>query len=152
MLIHKRKQSGFTLIELLVVVIIVAVLAAVGIPLMSGNIERARTSEAEAGLGTLRTAMRTKVAETNGILPALAGVAPDAAGIGIKAGDLDGRFFNTVAYKVTATGGDGTYCVAVDGANSTAPQAAQVATVQRSMDEQGNIYDDAACTGTVLNP
>ena len=49
MLRVKRGQAAFTLIELLVVVIIVAILAAVGIPLLSGNIERARASEADAG-------------------------------------------------------------------------------------------------------
>src|SRR3989338_5022281 len=49
-------RAGFTLIELLVVVIIVAVLAAVGVPLLSANVTRARGTEAETGLGTLRTA------------------------------------------------------------------------------------------------
>ena len=43
-----RSNRDFTLIELLVVVIIVAVLAAVGVPLLSANVERARASEAEA--------------------------------------------------------------------------------------------------------
>ena len=156
MLTQKRKQSGFTLIELLVVVIIVAVLAAVGIPLLTGNIDRARASEAEAGLGTVRTAMRAKLAETNGTLPAMAGT-PDTVGIGINATDLDGRFFSTSAYTVTSPRGAGgaasTYCVGVSGgAGNTAPKAAQVATTLRSMDETGDIYDDATCTGTNLNP
>src|SRR3990167_8886774 len=51
-------RAGFTLIELLVVVIIVAVLAAVGVPLLSANVTRARGTEAETGLGTLRAALR----------------------------------------------------------------------------------------------
>ena len=157
MLKQKGKQLGFTLIELLVVVIIVAVLAAVGIPLLTGNIDRARVSEAEAGLGTVRTAMRAKLAETNGTLPTMAGT-PDTVGIGINATDLDGRFFVTAAYVVTSPRGEdglaSTYCVGVDGGstNNTAPQAAKVATIKRSMDETGGIYDDDTCTGTNLNP
>ena len=138
-------------------VIIVAVLAAVGIPLLSGNVDRARASEAEAGLGTVRTAMRAKLAETNGALPAMAGVAPNTVGIGINATDLDGRFFVTAAYTVTsprAAGGlASTYCAAVDGGavGNTAPRAAQVAAVIRSMDEDGNLYSTVGCTGAVLN-
>ena len=157
MFVRSKKQMGFTLIELLVVVIIVAVLAAVGVPLLSGNIERARASEAEAGLGTIRTGMRAKLAETNGVLPALGGVTPDAAGIGINPTDLDGRFFSTSAYTVTAprTGGPvgSSYCAAVDGGTSnTAPKNTQVALVIRSMDENGNIYQGTTgCTGTPVN-
>ncbi len=152
MLGETKKSWGFTLIELLVVVIIVAVLASVGIPLLTGNVERAKASEAESGLGTIRTAMRAEVAETSGVLPALAGVTPDAAGIGFNATDLDGRFFSTSAYRVTAAGGDATFCIGVDGAvGNTAPKATQVVTIARSMNEIGTIFDDASCTGTELN-
>ena len=45
-----KNETGFTLIELLIVVIIVAVLVAVGVPLLQGNIERAKLTEADAGL------------------------------------------------------------------------------------------------------
>ena len=157
MVTRNRKQLGFTLIELLVVVIIVSVLAAVGIPLLSGNVDRARASEAEASLGTVRTALRAKLAEANGALPGMAG-APNTVGIGINTNDLDGRFFVTAAYVVTSPRLEGgpasSYCVGVDGGtnNTAAPQAAKVATIKRSMDETGNIYDDDTCTGTVLNP
>ena len=157
-MVTQKKQLGFTLIELLVVVIIVAILAAVGIPLLSGNVDRARASEAEASLGTIRTALRAKLAE--GALPAMPG-APNTVGIGINATDLNGRFFVTAAYTVKSPRGTtgaaavaGTYCAGVDGGstNNNAPQNAKVAALKRSMDELGNIYDDDVCVGTVLNP
>ena len=52
---RKSRKAGFTLVELMVVAIIVAILAAVAIPLMSGNRTRAMATEAETALGTIRT-------------------------------------------------------------------------------------------------
>ena len=153
MVTRNKKQSGFTLIELLVVVIIVAVLAAVGIPLLTGNIQRARASEAEAGLGTIRTSIRAYIAE-NKTLPATLTL----ANVGLQAGDLDGRFFDDAAYKITPTVDTAQYCIDADGTNSTAPQQLKVQSanlIQRSMDEKGGIYDSTGCsggTGTLLNP
>src|SRR3990167_8891322 len=105
-----KNETGFTLIELLIVVIIVAVLVAVGVPLLQGNIERAKLTEADAGLGILRTGLRARLAEHGSyILP----VAPDTiddlgaklrvAGAGGAAGtpgDLDGRFFSEESYTL----------------------------------------------------
>ena len=152
-----KRKNGFTLIELLVVVIIVAILAAVGVPLLTGNVARARASEAEAGLGTIRTAMRARLAEV-GTFSSV----PAFTDIGIKTtvsntgGDLDGRFFDDAAYTIASASGV-TYCLDADGTASTAPKASQVKgsnLLQRSMDESGNIYDKPGCAGgggTVLN-
>ncbi len=155
-----KKRHGFTLIELLVVVIIVAVLAAVGIPLLSGNVDRARASEAEAALGSIRTSMRAVYIQSANTYPAIAAnTTPNAAGIGINATDFDGRFFSTSAYTLVSPRGTGTnqtYCAAVDGnVNNNAPRAAQVTAIQRSMNEIGNLWDDASCGaagGVLLNP
>ena len=54
----RLNRAGFTLVELMVVAVIVAILAAVAIPLMSANKTRAMATEAEAGCGTIRTAFR----------------------------------------------------------------------------------------------
>lgn len=51
-MVRHQSQSGFTLIELLVVVIIIAVLAAIGLPAFLGQANRARAAEAELYLGT----------------------------------------------------------------------------------------------------
>ena len=145
-----KNKVGFTLIELLVVVIIVAVLAAVGIPLLSGNVQRARTTEAEASLGTIRTAMRARLAEvgTFTAVPTFAQIGINTAG-----GDLDGRFFDRNSYAIFSASGT-TYCVNANGASSTAPRATQVQApnlVVRSMDEVGHIHDALNCGGAVLN-
>lgn len=58
-----RNTKGFTLIELMVVVLIVAVLAAVLVPLMTARLESARWSEGKAGVGTIATAVRAMYAE-----------------------------------------------------------------------------------------
>ena len=95
MLRVKRGQSAFTLIELLVVVIIVAILAAVGVPLLTGNVQRARASEAEAGLGTWRTGIRAALAQNGGTFAAAGPVT--LAQAGFLATDLSGRWFNSAA-------------------------------------------------------
>ncbi len=53
-----QEERGFTLIELMVVVIIIAVLAAIAIPLYTGYIRNARTTEATARMGAIMTAAK----------------------------------------------------------------------------------------------
>ena len=157
MLQWKNNRSAFTLIELLVVVIIVAVLAAVGVPLLSANVRRSRASEADAGLGTIRTAVRTYIAENSSATGAT------LANTGLTASDFGGRWFDFPAYALTVSSGTN-YCITVDGSTSAAPRHDQVDTtgtdrVARSMNQDGELRDyglsaapSTACTGgTVLN-
>jgi len=95
---HKQKKAGFTLVELMVVAIIVAILAAVAIPLMAGNKERAAATEAQAGCSAILTAQRVERAE-NGSYLAGAAAADDLQGIEI--GDLQGKYFNHADYVIT---------------------------------------------------
>ena len=104
-----RDSKGFTLIELIVVIVIVAVLAAVAVPLMTGNVDRARRSEAVAGCGTIRTAARLWQVENTGV-PTLA-QALTAAGMATT--DLNGRFYTGANYSmngavITAVAAPGT--------------------------------------------
>ncbi|MEI6564800.1 MAG: prepilin-type N-terminal cleavage/methylation domain-containing protein [bacterium] len=94
-------KAGFTLIELMVVAIIVAILAAVAIPLMSANKKRAYATEAQAGCSAIKTALRVMQADSG--MPVLSSVVPNGNVKGINAGDLDGTYFLTSDYKVTST-------------------------------------------------
>lgn len=158
----KKNQSGFTLIELLIVVIIVAVLAAVGIPILQGNVARARLSEADSALGTIRTAMRAELAEnaaypTGATFSAGAGIV--AAGIGFNAGDLCGRFFGDADYAfgvdTTATafcvGATGSGVDTVAGCPTGPKKGSQVTGVVRSMNQDGDIFSSSDCSGTAVN-
>jgi type IV pilus assembly protein PilE len=62
----RKDKSGFTMIELMVVVIIVAVLAAVAVPLYTSYIKNSRKSEATARLGAILTAAKSYYQENNG--------------------------------------------------------------------------------------
>lgn len=154
-----RKNAAFTLIELLVVVIIVAVLASVGIPLMAGQVNRARLSEAESGLGTIRTGLRSYFAERQTFVGAtFANTGLNIDAIGNNNGDLDGRFFDDNDYRLPATGTTLTtaaYCIGVTGSGvgggSEAPRADQVAGRSRSMNQLGNLFDSPDCSAPLLN-
>lgn len=90
-------KKGFTLVELIVVVIIVAILATVAIPMMSGNVDKAKKSEAMAALGSYRTAFRMYYAEfgsyPSGNINALATY--------VKPADVDGKYFKSGDYTLT---------------------------------------------------
>ena len=154
-MLQVKQKSGFTLIELLVVVIIVAVLAAVGIPLLSANVQRARNSEADAALGTIRTGLRVQFAEF-GVYPTIAGgTLASAANLGVTASDLLGRFFDNTDYTVLSAAA--TACITATGntGGSAAPRKSQVAGVIRSMRvggaADGSLFASADCKGTALN-
>ena len=160
MLQWKRNRAAFTLIELLVVVIIVAVLAAVGIPLLSASVQRARNSEAESGLGTIRTGMRAELAELGA--PGFTGI-PALVDIGIGTNDLLGRFFEDNDYSIPTASGN-SYCITVQGdgpdgtgvnGNGLALKGSQVNGVWRAMNQDGSLFGAAsgtpACSGAPLN-
>ena len=92
---RKNKKAGFTLVELMVVAIIVAILAAVAIPLMSGNKDRAIATEAQAGCGTIQTQIR--LAAVEGLT--FTTVVNDLPGI--TDGDLNGNYYDHGNYSIS---------------------------------------------------
>jgi type II secretory pathway pseudopilin PulG len=126
----------------MVVAVIVAILAAVAIPLMSANKTRAMMTEAESALGTVRSALRTLFAETDAYNVNLSGGAIAAGSSptalpGIRLNDLDGRWFNTAAYSITAITASN-YTLTATGSLSTTPDAADVAGVIVTLDVAGD--------------
>ena len=58
-----KLKEGFTLVELMVVVVIVALLAALLIPVLTARVEAAKWSEGKSAAGTIATALRAYVIE-----------------------------------------------------------------------------------------
>ena len=110
----KQKKCGFTLVELMVVAIIVAILAAVAIPLMGGNKYRAMATEAQAGLGSLATATKVYYVEKSAWPTAIGDLTT------LSVSDLNGKYFDGSGYSYTTTG---TNWVLQATANATAGDA-----------------------------
>jgi prepilin-type N-terminal cleavage/methylation domain-containing protein len=51
----KLRLKGFSLVELMIVIVIIGILAAVAVPIYSNNVMKAKRSEADAALGSIRT-------------------------------------------------------------------------------------------------
>ncbi len=108
---RKQKKAGFTLVELMVVAIIVAILAAVAIPLMTGNKDRAMATEGQAGCTTIATQLRMHYAEHGNYT----GVSSPVDLQGIRADDLNGTYFNDGSYALTSLTDGDTYTITATG-------------------------------------
>ena len=71
---NKSKKAGFTLVELMIVAAIIAILAAIVIPLLANNRQRAVAAEGQNLLGVAATACKVYYAE-NGAFPSALTVA-----------------------------------------------------------------------------
>jgi prepilin-type N-terminal cleavage/methylation domain-containing protein len=74
-----RSESGFTLIELLIVIIVVAVLAAIAIPLYLNQRERAKDSAVKEGTHAIQVGVQTYSVDHDDLYPASWDVAADSA-------------------------------------------------------------------------
>lgn len=120
------------MVELMVVAIIVAILAAVAIPLMSANKKRAIATEAQAGCGTIRTALRVYYAENNAYPTNMVGIT------GFVLTDLNGTYFDDTCYALVSNGSS-TYTITCTGNNATvAPQRSKAAGIVVTLDQDGN--------------
>ena len=102
-----NNQRGFTLVELMITIVIVGVLATVAIPLYQANVKRAKGSESDASMGSIRTALRVYYAE-NSAYPIRAGYGPVHTltdSIDIDSLDMVGKYFPATAYTYVSTDG-----------------------------------------------
>jgi prepilin-type N-terminal cleavage/methylation domain-containing protein len=102
----RTNNSGFSLVELMIVIVIIGVLAAVAVPIYNNNVRKAKMSEADAALGSIRTQLRVYYGE-NGSYP----VATDqyvitADWADVRSGELTGTYFTDSSYQYTGDGTD----------------------------------------------
>ena len=101
----EERESGFTLIELLVVIIIIAILAAIAIPVFLNQREKGWRSQAVSDMKNAATAVESLATENGGSYAAANGLDETSAtllGEGFRPGSL-------VSVQVTATAS--TYCI-----------------------------------------
>ena len=139
------KAKGFTLIELMIVVLIVAILAAVAVPLMRGRVDSAKWSEAKAAMGTVATAIRAYHAEKgpNGDA-ATAIFGQGATELGFADGDLEGTYFADEDYSMTVSSMDPlTFTITCTPSKTDAPSNYS----QITLDQNGAWTETAATSG-----
>ena len=110
-------KKAFTLTELMAVVIIVAILAAVAIPIMSGRVNSAKWSEARSNIGTIAVALRAYSGRHSDFA-----AAPTFTQLGIVESDLNGNFFSFESYIIdsaSANGGVLSYSISANATLST---------------------------------
>lgn len=97
-----RPQSwyqGFSLVELMIVIVIIGILAAVAVPIYSNNVTKAKQSEADGALSSIRNQLIIYKSE-NGLYPkeVHSTLVVDMDIHSIKSGELTGRYFSDSSY------------------------------------------------------
>ena len=140
---HRGRRGGFTLIELMVVVVILGVLAAAASPIYTGQVRRARTSEAVAGLGAIRSLQILHRMEKGAFLAVSPGAIahlPTDPEPGLGLDFSMNAYFGNACYGVVLDGTYGFVATCDGGADgNTAPRAGDVARAVVQMRADGAI-------------
>jgi prepilin-type N-terminal cleavage/methylation domain-containing protein len=78
--VSRRLQTGFSMIELLIVMVIIAILAAIAVPMYLGQRDRAKDAAARAGGRQIATALLSRVLDSEGEDPWPATCDPSTVG------------------------------------------------------------------------
>lgn len=124
-----RNRQGFTLVELMITVVIVGVLAAVAVPIYQANVNRAKASEADAAMGSIRTALRVYFAEYASYPMEASYVAVTTLSIDMTAADLNGTYFAAAEYTYISSADSSSFTLRATGTGSQAGIQRQLTSV-----------------------
>ena len=126
---RKSKCAGFTLIELMVVILIVGVLAAAAVPLMRGKIDRSKWTEANAGAGAIRSAVKLYFVETGNAVTGKFSNESVQRALNMQDADLAGAYFVASDYEIDSVSTDGVAVVTVTASQDNAPSGSKTLTL-----------------------
>lgn len=96
----KNTNRGFTLIELMIAIAVLTILATVGYPLYTKQMQKSRRADAKVALQSVALAQEQYFTITGGYAVSLASLSLDASGIDAATGKTSKGY-----YDVTLTGG-----------------------------------------------
>ena len=104
------RRRGFTLVELMVVIVIVAIMAAIAVPLYTNHIKDARRSEAAGGLAAVAASQQTYYQRNGAYTAALANLNVDLTDVSANWDVADPALIAgpPPGFSVVATGKAGT--------------------------------------------
>jgi type IV pilus assembly protein PilA len=106
---REQREGGFTLIELLVVILIIAILAAIAIPVFLNQRKKGWIAQEQSALKDAATAMETYATEQNGNY---------SGANGWDETDLNAFGYSpTVGVSLAVTAGNNDYCIVATHAN-----------------------------------
>jgi len=99
-------DRGFSLLELMIVIVIIAVLAAIAVPIYGNSVKRAKQAEADAALGSIRGQLRIYYAEFGEYPNGMDASVIDSDWGYFKEGELTGSYFSDDSYSYSKIVGD----------------------------------------------
>ncbi len=101
-----RLVGGFSLVELMIVIAVTTLSAVITVPIYSNNVMKAKLSEADANLGSIRTQLRIYYGNNNEYPRAeSAALVVGATWNDINSGQLNGKYFDDSSYTYVSAEG-----------------------------------------------
>ncbi len=121
----KKMQKGFSLVELMVVIAIIAILAAVAIPMYSNYTTRAKLGSDLSALGGVKAQVAEEIADNNGTVPTTLTLndAPSGATFANSRIEYTSPSVSSATIQLTPTAGSGSITWACNINGVTASQA-----------------------------